>query len=184
MTKYACLAALVFAFSAAFGQPKSDFRLWADAAAFRYDGDNSFLECYYAFPRDAVTLQQDEGGFKGSVIMSAVIAADREAGNPISRVWRVPVAFSDADAAANRLMIGKVSFTLVPGRYRLSLSARDESQSAIGDTAEFPFEVREFPLRAPVISDIELCASLRQIDRDTSNIFYKNTLEAVPNPTI
>jgi len=79
-------------------------------------------------------------------------------------------------------MIGKSEFVLEPGKYRFLIVARDEQDAQKVDSIELLYEVRSFPLRTTSFSDIELCTSLRQIPADTANIFYKNTLEVIPNP--
>jgi GWxTD domain-containing protein len=96
----------------------------------------------------------------------------------------VPVRLADTTDMDSRLMIGKIHFIVSPGKYVVSLFARDEGPGGGHDSVSVPFEVRSISQRSPAFSDIELCSSIQRVDPDSSNIFYKNTLEVVPNPTL
>ena len=52
-----------------------------------------------------------------------------------------------------------------------------------GDTLEFPMALRAFSSDTLSMSDVGLCSSIKPIPPDSSNIFYKNTLEVIPNPS-
>jgi len=54
----------------------------------------------------------------------------------------------------------------------------------VRDTVVIPFFVRRLDVRNAVFSDIELCSSIQKITPDSTNLFYKNTLEVVPNPML
>ncbi|MDH7515998.1 MAG: GWxTD domain-containing protein [Bacteroidota bacterium] len=174
------VAVLPLAGSAA--QAQVPFQLWADAAAFRYDEQVSYVEIYYAFPRGSLSYVRGTDAFEAAVIMSVVIAEDGGYRQPVARVWRVPVTLTDTAEASSRMMVGKVTFTLAPARYRMTVTAREETKPESADTLTIPLEIRAFPSRAPLFSDIELCTSIRQVENDPANMFYKNTLEVVPNP--
>ncbi|MBI5645878.1 MAG: GWxTD domain-containing protein [Ignavibacteriae bacterium] len=160
------------------------FQVWADAGAFRYDEEKSYVELWYAFPRSALAYRNEQGAYRASVMMTAIVSREQAGSEPLSRIWRVPVQTGDTSASDARLLIGKIQFTLAPGRYAVTVYGRQEDLPSRGDTIKFPLEVRPFSARGVRFSDIELCSSVQRASGDTTNMFYKNTLEVVPNPPL
>src|SRR5512147_691335 len=130
------------------------FQVWADAGAFRYDDEKSYVELWYAFPRSALSYRNEQGAFRASVMMTAIVSREQAGSEPLSRIWRVPVQTGDTSASDARLLIGKIQFTLAPGRYAVSVYGRQEDLPARGDTITFPLEVRPFSTRGVRFSDI------------------------------
>ena len=164
-------------------QRQGNLSLELDAANFRYDDENNFVELYYSFSRVPLTIAKQETGFTGSVLMRSTIQDVKASAEPITRLWRVPLAFTDTTQLQNAL-VGRVGFVLSPGEYMVSLIAHDEVNASINDTARIHLKVSLFSRMQPSFSDLELSTSIRQIDPDSNNIFYKNTFEIIPNPSL
>lgn len=162
---------------------QNDFRMNIDLAAFKYDKGSSFVELYYTFPRSGLTYTQDNGAFRGSVLVHSIIRRVDEDMDPVVKNWRVPVILADTTNLRDQALIGRVNYLLEPGLYRFTVIGRDEAKPAMNDSIEIAYEVRDFETRSPQFSDIELASSIQQIEEDENNIFYKNTLEVIPNPT-
>ena len=160
------------------------FRMNIDLAAFRYDDDASYVEMYYSFSRVGLTYTRDTGGFTAAVLVHTIVRRDDETQEPVLKTWRVPVTVADTSNLGDRALIGRVNFLLEPGKYRFAVISRDESRPAVSDSIEIPFEVRNLGGRTMAISDIELASSITKVEEDPANIFYKNTLEIIPNPTL
>ncbi|MDX9757583.1 MAG: GWxTD domain-containing protein [Bacteroidota bacterium] len=160
------------------------FRMNIDLASFRYDDDASYVEMYYSFSRTGLAYTKDNDGFTGAVLVHAIVRRDDEAQEPVLKTWRVPVHVADTTQLGDRALIGRVNFLLEPGKYRFAVISRDEERPAVQDSVEIPFEVRNLGGRAAGISDIELASSITKVEEDPANIFYKNTLEIIPNPTL
>lgn len=177
---------LLLALSCAAGpvRAQNKMKLWADAAAFRYDESRSYVEVYYAFSRGSLSYGVANEEYKGSALMSAVFLSSEKDATPVSKIWRVPVVMKDTIGVASKLLIGKVAFALPPGKYSAKITLRDEALAASADTSEIALDVRSFSPRGSRFSDIELCSSIQKIDADTANLFYKNTLEVIPNPPL
>ena len=92
------------------------FQVWADAGAYRYDDEKSYVELWYAFPRSSLAYRNEQGTFRASVMMTAVVSREQAGSEPLSRIWRVPVQTGDTSGADARLLIGKIQCTLAPGR--------------------------------------------------------------------
>ncbi len=177
------LACLLFLPIIANGQ-EPDLRMSIDLASFRYDKDNSFVELYYSLPRTGLAYEQQADRFTAAAVIHTIIRREDDEQDPILKTWRVPVSVKDTVGLTNKTLIGRVHFLLEPGRYKFAVISRDEARPAVSDSVEVMFEVRDFSTRSTVFSDIELASSIKRTDEDASNIFYKNTLEVVPNPTL
>ena len=163
---------------------KQSFRMNIDIAAFGYDGESSYVELYYSFSRTGISYTRDNGTYTGAIIVHSIIRRDDEEQEPVVKSWRVPVTLTDTTNLSDRTLIGRVNYLLEPGKYRFAVISRDESRPEVSDSIEIPFEVRNFAPKTPSISDIELASSIKKIEDDPTNIYYKNTLEVIPNPTL
>jgi len=153
-----------------------------DYARFRYDSSTVYLELYYAFAQSALTYRRVEDKYRADVIMHATIS--RADSLVASNMWRVPCFTDDTtQMQVGKVFIGVGAYALKPGDYRLQVISRDANDSTRVDTTLKPLHVEAFPTDKSSVSDIELCTSIRQIPKDVNNIFYKNTLEVVPNPS-
>ncbi len=165
-------------------QQSAALRMDIDMASFRFGGDTSFVELYYAFPRSALTFDFDGAIYKGAGLMHAIIRSQDRDEDPVLKAWRVPVQLKDTANLEQRTLIGRVNFLLKPGRYKIAVIGRDEAHPAVTDSVEINYEVRPFVQKSPQFSDIEVASSIERAEEDPTNIFYKNTLEVIPNPAL
>ncbi|MDT8324555.1 MAG: GWxTD domain-containing protein [Bacteroidota bacterium] len=159
-------------------------RMNVDLAAFKYDRETSYVEMYYSFPRTALVYSQENGMFTAAAVVHTIIRREDEDADPVLKNWRVPVSVRDTAGMAEKALIGRVNYLLEPGRYNIAVITRDEARPQVSDSVQLRFEVRDFSKKALRFSDIELASSIQKAEEDASNIFYKNTLEIVPNPTL
>lgn len=178
-----CAAVLLCAPVSASAQVPQQLDLAVDAASFQFDRHQSYVEVYYAFSRSGVTFHQEDGKFRGDVLMHVAFAHANKGGEPAVKDWNVPMAVDDTAGLKPMRMVGRVNFSFEPGQYNVSVIARDRNNRSMADTLHFPFTVRKYGAMHAEFSDIQLASSLRHIAPDSSNIFYKNTLEVVPNPS-
>ncbi|MCZ7558129.1 MAG: GWxTD domain-containing protein [Bacteroidia bacterium] len=165
-------------------QQDQKLRMDVDLASFRFGADTSFVELYYAFPRSALTFSYEEGVYRGAALMHAILRSQDRDEDPVLKAWRVPVQLQDTANLEQRSLIGRVNFLLKPGRYNITVIGRDEHQAALSDSVAMLYEVRGFGPKNPLFSDIELASSIERAEEDAANIFYKNTLEVIPNPAL
>ncbi len=159
-------------------------RMNVDFASFKYDEDVSYVEMYYSFPRSGITYTRENGLYSGAAVVHTIIRREDENEDPLLKNWRVPVSVKDTTGMGAKTLVGKVNYLLEPGRYRIAVITRDEARPSVSDSIELRFEVRDFAKKTVRFSDIELASSITKMDEDPANIFYKNTLEVVPNPTM
>jgi GWxTD domain-containing protein len=183
-TRTTIIFSFLFGASRLLAQNGQGMMLHLDAAAFKYDESKSYVECYYSLPRAALSYERTDGQFSGSALFQLVIQNANPEKSPLSKVWRVPVQMTDTAGIAEKMLIGKLGFSLEPGKYTVALTGYDERNPAKRDSVSLLYEVRGLSARSPHFSDIELSSSVRKVAPDSGNIFYKNTLEVIPNPPL
>lgn len=164
----------------------SQLQVSIDLAAFQYDGGTSYVEMYYSFPRGVLEYSRANGTYDGAAVLHSIIRnLDEEADQePILKSWRVPISIQDTAGMLAKTLIGRVNYLLEPGRYNITVVTRDEKRPLVSDSVTIMYEVRDFSTRMVKFSDLELASSIERMEQDEANIFYKNTLEVVPNPTL
>jgi GWxTD domain-containing protein len=165
-------------------QQEDKLRMDVDMASFRFGADTSFVEMYYSFPRSALTFAYEDGVYRGAALMHTILRSQDKVEDPVLKAWRVPVQLQDTSNLEQRSLIGRVNFLLKPGRYSITLIGRDEHRPALSDSVQVLYEVRAFGQKSPQFSDVELASSIERAEEDAGNIFYKNTLEVIPNPAL
>lgn len=159
---------------------RGDFHIEFDAARFFGDGDRIFVEMYYGIAEDALTYALDSGRYTGAAIVKYIVRAD--SGIVATKEWRVPHTLDDSVRFhKSQIMTGLESVALLPGTHTISLIAYDGRDSQRSDSIDLVIPVQQFPTDKETFSDIELCTMIRS-STDQQSIFYKNTLEIIPNP--
>jgi GWxTD domain-containing protein len=98
--------------------------------------------------------------------------------------WRVPRVVTDTALETSGLgLVGVINIIVPKGQYYLSIQGQDEYRPENVDSLLFVLNSSPVENGKVTISDIELCSSVKQ-DAEKANIFYKNTLEVVPNPSM
>jgi GWxTD domain-containing protein len=168
-----------------FSQSTNYFNFNIDFSRYRYDTSTTFLEVYYSFLRSKFKLIKNNNDLTGSAIITFKIFS-KSTNNPIqvSR-WKTPFKVSDPSSLEqDKALLGLKSFTLPSDQYYFIAQISDEYNPLISDSLRFDINISS-PIKNKVsISDPELCISIRNTPKDEKNIFYKNTLEVIPNPNL
>ena len=158
------------------------FRVDVDYARFKGNDSVSYVEIYYAVPENALTYKAMHDGFRGGSNMDLIVRRGKD--SVAFSNWTMPNSMQDTSSLhLGRNVIGFTSVVLQPGTYSCEFRATDFYDPKRSDTTRFDVMINLFPLKREFLSDIELASSIRQIPRDTTNIFYKNTYEVIPNST-
>jgi GWxTD domain-containing protein len=156
----------------------------ADYAVFRGDSGRAFVEVYYSFGSGQLQYLKEGTKFNSAAVLELSVLENQREAIAVHRKWKVPYSTSDTSLLdSRRSLVGLVGILLKPAQYTLRIAAFDANDAASRDTLEFPLVLRSFPEDSLSESDIEVCSSIKQVFPDTSNMFYKNTLEVIPNPT-
>jgi GWxTD domain-containing protein len=158
---------------------KGIFRVDVDLARFYGDESQIYVELYYGIPENSISYKLDSSRFVGAANLKVEVRNDSAI--VAKKEWSVPHVIDDtARLAQGQTMLGIESFALPVGNYKLTVLAYDLLDSSRKDNFTVPFIVKSFSGDKEVISDLEFCTSIRS-STDKKSIFYKNTLEVVPN---
>jgi GWxTD domain-containing protein len=156
----------------------------ADYAVFRGDSGRAFVEVYYSFGSGQLRYLKEGAKFNSAVVLELSVLESQRKAAAVHRMWKVPYSTSDTSLLDSRRgLVGLVGILLKPAQYTLRLVAFDANDAASRDSLQLPMVLRSFPEDSISESGIEVCSSIKQVSPDTSNMFYKNTLEVIPNPT-
>jgi GWxTD domain-containing protein len=156
-----------------------------DFAQFRGDSSASFVEVYYCFGAGQLHYLNDGRKFSAAAILSLRAVDQQTNAVVLQRKWKVPHSVTDTAALGeSKNLVGVLGAWLKPAHYILRVTGFDMNDEKNRDSLDVPMRLQVFPRDSLSLSDVEFCSSIRQIPADTSNIFYKNTLEVIPNPSV
>lgn len=173
---------LLFVRSGANAQDKIQCQF--DYAVFKGADSKSILEIYYSFYQKSLVYSQNtSGAFEATAALAITITDASTSEVKFSELYNIPSIVNDtSDNSLKRNLVGQINFQLAPGNYDVAIVGSDANNSINRDSIGIAINVRSFDAAAN-ISDIEL-SSLIEKGSDKSSIFYKNTLEVVPNPGV
>lgn len=166
-----------------FPQQKLSFDF--DYARFRYDSASSYVELYYSFPQSELSLNKtDKGNFVHAILH--VELKDSATGQVIrNKDWDIKSPVTDTSGASmNRNLIGVIGLVVPNGVYNCIVSGKDAANPKKEKVINELIKVVPFNRENIALSDIQAASNIKQENADTSSIFFKNTLEVVPNPIV
>lgn len=172
--------------SLALGQhysPKARFAFNADFARFRYDSVSSYLEIYYGLYPRLLNYDMADSVFKGMVDVRTVLRKKGSDSTILDQKLVIPVTIGDTTfRGVGSTFVSQTSYAVPFGEYTLDVSAHDSLQPSMRDSVSYRLNIRSYP-HTPCASDLELCSEVRNSTHQ-SKLFEKNSLEAIPNPSL
>ncbi|MBI5475417.1 MAG: GWxTD domain-containing protein [Ignavibacteriales bacterium] len=159
------------------GEP---FKVTVDYARFYGDSLQTYIELYYGFSESMLKYIPDSGGLKGQ--LNFKLDVKKGANTAYSKEWIVPHLIPTGTEITSQSLVGLQSFGLPEGEYSLILRITDENMQSKRDSVYIALLISNYPVDKEYLSDIELCTSI-QTANDKQSLFYKNTLDVVPNPS-
>jgi GWxTD domain-containing protein len=175
----ALLAVLQCAAAAQAVKPTVPLSVTADIYRFRGgDDEHVLVEVAYAFPERALTYRPDSAGLAGGgAINILVFLRDSLISND---GWITPHRVPDTSSFSRGMnLVGLHKLELAAGDYVLRVLVRDRFAPERRDSLTVRLPIRVFSTASPVLSDLEFASVIRQ--GSPGGIFYKNTLDVVPN---
>ncbi|MGE5400874.1 MAG: GWxTD domain-containing protein [Ignavibacteriales bacterium] len=164
---------------------QSKFNFDYDYARFGYDSVSNYVEFYYSFGQNHLTVFKKDTALFVSAKLHIELTDTVTGKSFLNRDWRIDSPVSDTSRAGmNKNLIGLVGLVVPKGQFKCVVSGSDgidpKKTKVINET------LRIEPLIGGnlALSDIELAANIKQENADSLSIFYKNTLEVQPNPTM
>jgi len=163
--------------------PKPRLILNLDYAKFRNDDSTGYLEVYYGFYPGLVALDQQEGHFSGFLKVGTRVKDTQSGRYVVNRLSVVPVVIRDTSQMSMRsTFVSQIGMVLPFGEYALEVVVTDSLAPMRRDSIYLPLSIRSYGTVVSV-SDLELCSNIKQSEMK-SDLFFKNSLEVVPSPTL
>jgi GWxTD domain-containing protein len=164
-------------------QNKSELNFEFDYARFNYDSTSVYIEFYYELnSKDMQVTQTDKGGLIEAVVHLELknIATEEYA---INKEWKIQGIVNNENKASESVN-DVIGFVVPEGKYSLVVTVKDvknpELKKIINENVIIqPIKKNKFSL-----SDIELARQIKTDAVDQKSLFYKNSLEVIPNPTM
>jgi GWxTD domain-containing protein len=154
-----------------------------DYAQFGYDTTTNYVEFYYSFKQSDLTIRSNETGFSVSGILRIEIIDTLTNQYLLNNNWKVNSAVNDTADLEKKSLVGVVGFAIPEGVYRCIVTGSDEIDQLKSKKITETIEVNPLYGESFSISYIQLASNIKNENVDENSIFYKNTLEVMPNPT-
>jgi len=158
-------------------------KLDVDCADFKYDNEVNYLEVYYTVNKTGVSYEKTgKGDFMSSLHMILTIHDS----DSLIRMQQWKMQSTEKDTAnidPSQSAIDCIKLTIPPGEYTLKLVAKDLLATENCDSVAKKISINPISKKLFSASDFELAGSVRRIEKDLENPFFKNSLEVMPNPS-
>lgn len=179
-----CLCSLILTFiiiNQSYSQNSFNFEY--DYCVFKNDDTSSFIELYYSFYQNDLKFIKTEIGYEADGFIELKILPDPLGKTVIEQSYKTPLFIKDT-AAYNRKskLLGQINIILKKADYYFVLQASDFNDTSkyvvIKDSiianGQHPNSVQS--------SSLQLASQIEK-SVDKTNVFYKNQLEVIPNPS-
>jgi GWxTD domain-containing protein len=155
-----------------------------DYAQFGYDSTNNYIEIYYSINQSALTVkQQDTSKYvEGKLIISIKDSTTGVA--VVDKQWMLKYPVYGKLNTGMENLVGVLKFVLPEGVYKCNVSVIDQFNEKNVKTIAEILHVKPFEKDQLALSDLQLASRLLPNSSNTSSIFYKNTFEVTPIPTL
>jgi GWxTD domain-containing protein len=160
---------------------QNDFKFEFDYAQFAFDSTSNYVEFYYSFPQNDLTIQDEGGNTFVSAFLQVTIEDTSNGKKIVDNTWKVNNSIDPSKTASTNLL-GQIGFVIPNGDYICRIKGYDSidtlsSKSFVEDLTIDPLMQNRYS-----ISDIQLASNIKTENADENSIFYKNTMEVIPNP--
>ena len=159
-----------------------EFRFDYDYCLFRNDDQRLFLELYYSFSQQNLVFVKTDNGFEAAGELDLAVFNKNDNKVTIQKQFRVPVSVSDTlnyNKTSN--LTGQINLLLDSGNYSFKIKASDYNNPSDSIVYEDILDLNRFPASNVAISCIQIASNIQK-STDKNSVFYKNTLEIIPNP--
>lgn len=158
---------------------KKNALIYLDYARYQYDETSSYVEFYYSvLPNDSIINLEDIDCFE---LIFSVFTLPEEKLQASSNI-KIPLQnYRQNNELNKQASVGIIKTVLPVGEYKINIMPAGELKTANLKKCEKTFKLDVFKNDRITLSDIEIAT---KIERGTNkeSVFYKNTLEIVPNP--
>ena len=154
-----------------------------DYALFKAENDESILEVYYSVNQKSLKYLLNGNMFEAAAKIDISIFDVNNNKELFSNIYKTPSITSDtSDEKLMQKIVGQLNYLLKDGTYKLKITGSDFNDSTRQDVYEEEMIINNYTNNSLKVSDIELSTMIQKA-KDDKSIFYKNTLEVIPNPS-
>lgn len=165
------------------GEPSSPFMLKVDYGRFYLDESKIYLEIYYSLYPRQLSYETKDGRLSGNVYMTTQLRNKKTNEMVVDRPSLIPVSVADSsEQTLPQTIVTQVGYAISFGEYELFVLAYDSLRKDRRDSVTMPVGAPPF-VKELTTSDVVLCSNITS-SQNQSDLFYKNTFEVVPNPTL
>ncbi len=176
------LFSIVFVFlfaSLAFPQTNHpDVKFNMDFGRYRYDDQNVYMEvCYAAYLQSVDPMIFEQTDYYQTDLKFKIIDAESDS---VLAQDNVPLRFFSQEVVGGSspaAKMGLLKLVVPKGKYRLWMAS-------ISDTVVYDVSVSPFTGDRISLSDLEICSNIIPHSQNKDHVFYKNTMEVYPNPSL
>jgi GWxTD domain-containing protein len=164
-------------------QPQSNQSIFEfDYAQFGYDSTSNYLEIYYSFNQNKLTPGlKDNKKFLDGIL--EINLSDSASGKVfLNKEWKIEHEIKDTDQI-NKDLVGVIGIRIPEGNYKFIVGGGNAQKGTEKFSTEY-IKVHHFYDSTVSISDIQLASNIIQDSQNQNSMFYKNSVEVIPAPTI
>ena len=161
------------------GQPIFEF----DYAQFGYDSTSNYLEIYYSFDQNRLTSElKDNKKFLEGLL--EINISDSVTGKVlITKEWKIEHAVRDSMDKVNKDLVGVIGLKIPDGNYKFVVGGRNNRKETEKFSTEY-LKVHHYYDSTISLSDVQLATNIFQDSPNKNSMFYKNSVEVIPAPTL
>ncbi len=156
-----------------------------DYARFNYDSSSVYIEFYYELnPKNMRFTPTDKGQLSEAVVHLEMknMSTNEYA---INKDWKIQNIVNVTEKDSIPKSVSDVLGFVVPaGKYSLVFVIRDAKDPSFNKTINETVVVEPFKSNKFSISEIEIARNIKIDDADQNSLFYKNSMEIFPNPSM
>jgi GWxTD domain-containing protein len=168
---------------ASVGFAQTDLKFEFDFAKFKYDSSSVFMEFYYDLNPENMRVTDSPSGKLLEAIVRIEMKDVKADTFFIKKSWKIQNVINE-NIGIDKNLVGVFGFIIPGGEYSLMVNAYDANNPDLKKTINENIVINPYPENKFAVSDIELSANIKKNDADPLSIFYKNSLEVIPNPSM
>jgi GWxTD domain-containing protein len=154
-----------------------------DYCLFKLEDGRLYLELYYSFYQNELRFVKTDGGYEAAGKLDIQVFDTKLEESIINKDFKVPVLVSDTlGYDRNTNLTGQVNFLLDSGLYEVKILAADFYNPVRSSVISHNLSLNRFVENKVCFSGVQIANKIQK-SSDTKSVFYKNTLEVVPNPS-
>lgn len=157
-----------------------------DYARFANSDSIAVLELYYGFYQNVLKPVLVDSQYFIEGTLNFIVKDKNNNENIVDKKYsfKTPTNNDTTDSLKNKIYIGELNFALPFGNYECSIIAEDVNNTDVKDSSKFDLNLAKLPEDRFSLSDIQMSTSIIQKEKNTNSLFYKNTYEVTPNPSL